>query len=462
MNEFEKAYRSKLISAEAFVGEIKPGSILTFGTWSGQPMGVMTALEKHGQDISPLYVVISFTTGAGEFYNRPGVYCLTGFYGPYERQAQADHQNVFYTPIQYTDAIAMIHDSYQSDCIIFRVAPMDEKGYFNCSLTGSWEFETLRWIHRNSPETRIVFEVNPNLPRARGVPELGDNKLHISMANAIVEDDSPMTEFATPAPTETEKAIAANVARLIEDRATIQLGFGTIPMVIGELLTERKELGIHTEMFCEAHMDLIESGSVTNAHKGLHNGMSVATFGAGGPRLWKWAEDNPEFAILPVESVNRIDVLAKVNKMTSINSVLMLDLNGQACAHCIGPNTYSGLGGALEFAYGAQLSPGGKSILCLPSIKKLKDGSEVSNIVAQFPAGTRVTVPEHCVDWVVTDFGAARLKFLNQEQRAAALIELAHPKFRDELAKQAREQGLRLSRVDELPAPPASFFSKPD
>jgi len=164
--------------------------------------------------------------------------------------------------------------------------------------------------------------------------------------------------------------------------------------------------------------------------------------------------------MIPVEEINPVAVLARVQRMTSINSILTIDLSGQACAHCLGAQTYSGLGGAFEFAFGAQQSPGGKSIVCLASKTRLKDGREVSNIVPRHEAGTRITLPEHCVDWVVTEYGAVRLKFLNLEFRAAALIEIAHPRFRDELNRAAVENGLNLPALARLPRPPERFFSR--
>ena len=257
--------------------------------------------------------------------------------------------------------------------------------------------------------------------------------------------------YPVPPANETELKIAQNVANLVEDRATIQLGFGTLPMAIGAMLCERRELGIHTEMFCEAHIDLIEAGAVTNAHKGLYDGLSVATFGLGTTRLHEWMEDNKDICIIPVEETNRSDVLARVQNLTSVNSILSVDMCGQTMAHCIGPRTYSGLGGAFEFAYGSQLSPGGKSIVCLPSTTTLKDGNIVSNIVAQFPVGTRVTVPEHITEWVVTEYGAAHIKYLPLEQRAKALLEITHPDFRESFERQIRDSGLNLDKADTLP-----------
>jgi acyl-CoA hydrolase len=164
--------------------------------------------------------------------------------------------------------------------------------------------------------------------------------------------------------------------------------------------------------------------------------------------------------MLPVEQVNDPTVLARINKLVSVNGALSVDATGQACAHCIGSRSYSGLGGAFEFNFGAQLSPGGMSFLCVPSTTTLKDGRVISNIVASFPAGTRITVPEHIVDWVVTEFGAVRLRPLTIEQRARALLELAHPDFREDLERSMREGGLDLDRAAKLPDPPPSCFVK--
>jgi len=233
------------------------------------------------------------------------------------------------------------------------------------------------------------------------------------------------------------------------------LGFGTLPMAIGNQLCDRKELGIHTEMFCEAHIDLVEAGAVSNAHKGLYDGISVATFALGTPRLHKWMTNNKDVAILPVEETNRPDVLAKVQNLVSINSVLGVDMTGQTMAHCLGPNTYSGLGGAFEFAYGSQLSPGGRSIVCLPSTTTLKDGTVISNITAHFPLGTRITVPEHITEWVVTEYGAVQLKFLPIEERAHALLHIAHPDFREQLERDMHNAGVRFAKLDRIPDRPA-------
>ncbi|MGQ0636075.1 MAG: acetyl-CoA hydrolase/transferase family protein [Planctomycetaceae bacterium] len=459
MSGFEQEYRSKRVTHQELIARIKPGSSLAFGTWMGQPHGMMRALTKYARNIDPLYVSTAPASAAGEFLQFPNVHCTSGFLGPYERAALRERHNVSYTPTQFTDAYRAVRTNRPADYYIIRVAPLDERGRFNLSLSSSWFHDAIGWLVRHAPESQIVVEVNRHAPRVCGLPQFGDNEISIGDVDWVLEDDAPLHDYQTPEATSSDRAIAANVAALVEDRATIQFGFGTIPMVIGRLLAQRRDLGIHSEMFCQSHLDLIESGSVSNAYKGLYNGVSVATFALGDDRLYRWLADNRAYAMLPVEQVNPVTVLAQIERMTSINSALTIDLSGQACAHCLGPHTYSGVGGAFEFAYGAQLSPGGKSILCLASRTTLRNGRVVSNIVARHPHGTRITIPEHSVEWVVTEFGAVRLKFLSLEWRAAALIELAHPNDRETLYHEAQANGLGLNRLARHRRPPAEFFS---
>lgn len=459
MTDLDRAYRSRRITHEALIARMKPGQFLVFGTWMGQAHGIMRALAQYGRDIDPLYVTTAPASDNGEFLLQSNIECVSGFLGPFERAARRERGNVAYTPTQYTDAYRSVRTNRPADFYCFRVTPPDERGRFNLSLSSSWLYDAVHWVRRNAPHSRVVVEVNRHAPRVRGLPEFGNNEVAIEDVDWIVEDDTPLHEYPTAPATATDQAIAANVAALVEDGATIQFGIGSIPMAIGKLLTGRKDLGIHSEMFCQSHLDLIEAGSVTNARKGLHDGVSVATFALGEDRLYRWLADNPAFAMLPVEHVNPVTVLARIHKMTSINSVLTIDLSGQACSHCLGHQTYSGVGGAFEFAYGAQLSPGGKSILCLPSRATLRDGRVVSNLVARHPAGTRITIPEHSVDWVVTEWGAVRLKFLTLEWRAAALIDLAHPEDRDELRAQAVANGINLQGLTRQRRPPEHFFS---
>lgn len=461
LSDFEERYAEKLTTADELVSRFRSGQFIQLGVWSGEPYGTIAAMSGISHDIDPLFVGVSIATSEAAFMeSHPQIRCMTGFIGPRERAALALNDNVYYTPTQFTDGQRRTRIGVEMDYFIYRVGAMDERGMFNFSLTASWEYDAIKYCKAHRPKTTIVFEVNKNLPRVFGLEEHGNNELSLDYCDVIVEDDAPMLDYPVPAAGATELGIARNVAELVEDRATVQLGFGTLPMAIGTLLCDRRELGIHTEMFCEAHIDLWEAGAVTNAHKGYYDGVSVATFALGTTRLHEWMRENRDVALLPVEEVNGIEKIARVNKMASVNSVLMVDATGQTCAHCIGPRTYSGLGGAFEFACGSQLSPGGQSISCLPSTTTLKDGRVISNIMAQFEKGTRVTVPEHVVDWVVTEYGAVRLKVLPVEQRAAALVDIAHPDFREQLSRDIMDAGIRLDHAARLPKPPAHLFAK--
>ena len=457
MPDPRQIYRSKLTTNRELVAGLASGTRLLIGTWAGQPHGFIRALNERADGPDPLYVTSHLAVEPSTYLDRPSVYCMTGFMGTSERAARDGKGNVLYVPVQFTAAGPFVETQPTPDYYVMRVAPMDESGRFNASLNAGWEYRAALWLARNRPRTKIVFEVCPLLPRVRGLAEHGNNELPLDLAHLIVEDSTPPFQLPTPEPDAVARGIAAHVAALIDDRSTLQLGFGTVPMMVGSFLRDRRELGIHTELLCDAHVDLIVAGAVTNSHKGLHDGLSIAAFGAGTGKLWSWIADNPDFALLPVEEVNSAAVLSRVRRMVSVNSALTVDLAGQTCSHCLGPRTYSGLGGAFEFTYGAQLSSGGKSIVCVPSTTKLRDGRVVSNVVARHPAGARITVPEHCIDWVVTEHGAARLKFLATEERAKALIAIAHPDFREQIAREARET-MDLGACDGHPPPPPAFF----
>ncbi len=460
MADFQDEYQRKLTRKEDLVAGFQSGETIFLGVWYGEPWGTINALNANHTHLENFHVASGIATCPSAYMQNPNILAWSGFHGPQERGARAANDNVIYTPSNYCDGLRLMEFGHDLDYYVYRVGPMNDRGMFNCSMTSSWEYRALQWLKNNGRKTKIVFEVNSKLPFVHGLPQFGNNELPLSLCDIIVEDDAEPLDYPVAPPNETEQGIALNVAQLVNDRDTVQLGFGTIPMAIGHLLQDRKELGVHTEMFCEAHIDLLEAGAVTNAHKGLYDGISVATFALGTPRLHKWMTDNKDIALLPVEETNRVDVLAKVKNLTSVNSVLGVDMTGQTTAHCIGPVTYSGLGGAFEFAYGAQLSEGGKSIVCLPSTTTLKDGTVISNIVAQYPKGTRITTPEHITDWVVTEHGAAHLKALCLEERAKALIEIAHPDFREILERDMREAGINFEKLDRTNGFPANTILK--
>lgn len=454
MSNAQQQYQQKRMTCEALAQQFQSGETISLGVWYGEPYGMINAINDLGDQANGLHVACAIATCPSPYMENPDILVSTGFHGAQERAARAINENVYYTPGNYCDGLRSTEHGRPADYFIVRVGAMNDAGQFNFSMTCSADYRIVPWLKKNRPETKIVFEVNENLPYVHGLPEHGNNEHIIDLVDIIVEDDAkPMSYPVAPA-NHVELKIADNVAELVPDRATVQLGFGTLPMAIGACLRDHKELGIHTEMLCEAHIDLLECGAATNTHKGLYDGKSIGTFALGTERLHNWIADNPEVALIPVEEVNRPDVHPRINKLTSINSILSVDMTGQTMAHCIGPRTYSGLGGAFEFAYGAQMSPGGKSIVCLPSTTTRKDGTRQSNIVAQFPMGTRVTTPEHITEWVVTEYGAAHLKFLPLEERAKCLIELAHPDFREDLAREMTDAGINFDKIDKLPPRP--------
>jgi acetyl-CoA hydrolase len=233
--------------------------------------------------------------------------------------------------------------------------------------------------------------------------------------------------------------IAGHVAGLIPDGATMQLGIGSIPDAVLKYLFDKKDLGIHTELFSDGVIDLVNAGVLTNARKSLHPGKIVAGFILGTKRLYQWVDDNPLIELHRTEYVNDPFVIAQNERMVAVNSAIEVDLTGQVCADSIGPKLYSGVGGQLDFIYGASRSKGGVPIIALPSTAVMKDGTAISKIAAMLKHGAGVVTSRNHVRFIVTEFGVADLYGKTIRQRAQALIDIANPQFHDELKRQAKE-----------------------
>jgi acyl-CoA hydrolase len=317
------------------------------------------------------------------------------------------------------------------------VTPPDDEGF--CSF-GAHAGATARPFldAARDPSRLAIAEVNPHVPRVAGFPESGDNRVHLSEIDVVVEDATPMLAIPYVEPVAEERAIAGFVAELIEDGATLQFGIGGVPNAVAELLctAPKGDFGIHTEMMVDGIMRLHQAGKVTN-RKGLYDGYSIATFAGGSPELYRWLDGNPIVRMLPVGMVNDPVRMAQTRKFTSINAALAVDLHGQVVADSIAGRQYSGIGGHETFTMGGRQAPGGKSILCLHATVKV-EGELRSTIVAEFPAGTIVTTPRHQVHYVVTEYGSADLDNLTDRERAVALTAIAHPDFRAELARGRR------------------------
>jgi 4-hydroxybutyrate CoA-transferase len=278
----------------------------------------------------------------------------------------------------------------------------------------------------------VIAEVNDQMPRT-----LGDSFIHVNRLTLIVPTSYPIVQLPLGAPSELSKRIGQHIAEWIPDGATMQMGIGAIPDAVLLCLKEKRDLGVHTELFSDGVIDLIETGIITNAAKNIHKGKVVAGFALGSQRLYSYVDDNPVFEFHPQDYVNDPFIIAQNPKQISINSALEVDITGQVCADSIGPRFYSGAGGQLDFVYGASRSPGGLPIIALPATAK--EGA-VSRIVAMLNQGAGVVTTRSHVHCIVTEHGAAYLYGKTMRQRVTAMIKIAAPEYREELTFFASRQ----------------------
>jgi acetyl-CoA hydrolase len=281
----------------------------------------------------------------------------------------------------------------------------------------------------------IIAEVNEQMPRT-----LGDSFIHVSRLNSIVPVNYPLTEMPMGAEGSNEitEKIAGFISDLIPDGATMQMGIGAIPDAVLKYLYNKKDLGVHSELFSDGVIDLVEAGVLNNSRKTLHTGKIVAGFIIGTQRLYDWVDDNPLIELHRTEYVNDPFVIAQNERMVAINSAIEVDLTGQVCADSIGPKLYSGVGGQLDFIYGASRSKGGVPVIAMPSTTTLRDGTLVSRIAPMLKLGAGVVTSRNHVRYIVTEYGIANLYGKSIRQRAQELIHIAHPDFREDLKCQAQ------------------------
>ncbi len=311
------------------------------------------------------------------------------------------------------------------DVALIQVSPPDKKGY--CSLGVSVD-ATRAAVEKAS---LVIAQVNPRMPRTHG-----DGFIHINKINAYVEHESELPEHAPGQLTEVELKIGQHIAGIIEDGATLQMGIGSIPDAVLSCLGNHKNLGIHTEMFSDGVIPLIENGVVNNSMKTNHHGALVSGFLIGSRKLYDFVDDNPMVRMLDIQYVNDTKVIRKLPKMTCINSAIEVDITGQVSADSIGTKMYSGVGGQMDFIRGASLSPGGKPIIALPSTTRNGE----SKIAAMLKPGAGVVTTRAHVHYIATEYGIANLYGKSLKQRARALINIAHPNHRETLERAARER----------------------
>lgn len=348
------------------------------------------------------------------------------FIGPNARKAVNEGRADF-VPVFFSDIPALFRTgAYPLDAVFANVTPPDAHGF--CSLGVSVEA-----MHAAVDAAKtVIVQFNPSIPRT-----LGDAFIHVSQIDMAIEVDQPPYEYARPVIGEVERKIGAYVAEQIPDGATLQLGIGAIPSATAELLTGKRDLGVHTEMFTDAIVDLVEAGVVTGDRKTRNRGKLVATFLMGTTKLYQFIHDNPMVEMRPVDFTNDTHVIRSFENMIAINSAIEVDLSGQVVADSIGYRMYSGVGGQMDFMRGAALAPGGRAIIALPATAGA-DGS-VSRITAHLMEGAGVVTTRAHVRTVVTEWGIADLWGKSLRERAKALIAIAHPDHRDALTFEARK-----------------------
>jgi len=434
------AYRSKLTTAEEAVATIPSGSRLSMGMAMTEPPALLKALADRAasglvQDLRLYYFeatsIAAKTVLQYELNDRIQPYCM--FIAGAERALikrgaeDGDRKVVSYVPNNFHQAPRLLTENIGIDTFLVTVAPMDRHGFFSFGLGNDYSTKVAR------SAKRLIFEVNENMPRVHG----SGAELHISEVGLVIENHVPLLELPVRKGTPEDEVIGRTIAGLVPDGACLQMGVGALPNLVCAELTGRNDLGVHTEALCPGLVDLALTGVVNNRAKAINRGKTVFTFAMGQKAMYDYLAENPSVESWPVDYVNDPQVIARNDRVVSINATIQIDLTG-ACnsEHMLG-HQYSASGGQLDFVRGAYASKGGISVI---AAKATAAGGKVSRIVPRLDGP--VTTPRIDTHYVVTEFGAVNLKGLSSTERAYALVGLAHPDFRDELMQAAKAQHL--------------------
>lgn len=431
----QQLYCSKVMPAETAIHKIRSNSRIYMGGGAGVPQVLEREMVAQAHEFRNVEVISVLTFAGGEYlapeYAR-SFHHRAFFIGENARTAVQDGR-AEYVPVFLSEVPRLLCDgTLPVDVALIQVSAPDEHGF--CS------FGVEVGVTKPAAECAkyVIAEVNAQMPRV-----WGDSFIHLNKLDAIVETDyalpnTPLARLETTGEGNgVSDRIGALVAELIPDGATLQLGIGSIPDAVLHNLGNKHDLGIHSELFSDGVIDLVERGVITNDRKTLHPGKIVAGFLFGSARLYKFVHDNAMVELHPSDYVNDPFIISKNYCMTAINSALEVDLTGQVCADSLGTRPYSGIGGQVDFVRGAARSPGGKAIIALPATAK---GEKQSRIVPQLKPGAGVVTSRGDVNYIVTEYGIAALRGKSLAERARALIDIAHPKFRDDLECYAQEQ----------------------
>ena len=418
-------YKEHTMKPEDAVSVIKDGDRVVFGHAVGEPIIFQRTMAQMAEQFHNVEVAHMVYLGSGE-YLQPGMEehfrHNALFVGGPARKAIAENR-ADYTPAFFSDVPHMFRNGeLPVDVFAFTCSPPDERGYVSIGLSCDYG-----WQAAKSAKT-VIAEVNPNMPRT-----FGESFIHVTDIDGFLLSWEPLPEAKPPRITEEDKKIGKYIADLVHDGDCLQLGIGAVPDAVCSFLGDKKNLGLHSEMFSDGVLPLFEKGVINGSCKQRDVGRACVTFLMGSRKLYDFVNNNPMIQMMPVDVCNNPAIISQNNNVVSINSCVQVDLQGQVCAEAIGLRQISGIGGQMDFVRGANLSKGGRSIIALHSTTK--DESE-SKIVTTITTGGPVTTGRCDVNYIVTEYGVAQLRGQTLRERAKRLIAIAHPKFRAELAEE--------------------------
>ena len=439
--DYQALYQKKLTTAEEAVKAVKSGDWVDYTWCVNHPAALDKALAARKDELFDVKVrggvtmwmpEIAKADDAGEHFTWNAWHC-----SGVDRKIMAKGMG-FFAPIRYSELPRYYRDSnVRVDVAMLQVTPMDEHGNFSYALSASHLADLLE------KAKVIIVEVNRNMPWVYG---LTGSEINIRDVDFVVEGDNPAIAQLGGGgePSDVDKAVANLIVPQIPNGACLQLGIGGMPNAVGSMIAQSdlKDLGVHTEMYVDSFVDIALAGKITGRRKNLDKGRQVYAFAAGTQKLYDYVNRNPDVMAAPVDYTNDVRILAQLDNFISINNAIDLDLFGQVNAESAGLKHISGTGGQLDFVMGAYLSKGGKSFICLSSTVTGKDGTVKSRIVPTLTQGSIATDPRSCVQYLVTEFGMVDLKGLSTWERAAGIIGIAHPDFRDGLIADAEKMGI--------------------
>ena len=430
---WQEEYQSKLIGMSEAVGLVQSGMTVSIGIAASEPVGMLEELARQAGRLENVTTWTCLPMRAYDIFMRPEmegrIFNENWFYGAPDRAVHHEGR-VSYTPnnLHKAGTDKLKGTNGHLDMMLGVCTPPNADGLVSLSMGVVAEREMI------DAADIVILEVNRNLPWTDG-----DVVIPISLVDHFVEHDSPLVEVPQADPSEIDQQIGAYVAEFIDDGCTIQLGIGGTPTAIANFISDRKHLGIHSELFVDGVYTLWKAGAADNSRKTLHPGKFVATFAIGSKPLYDWMNDCPDVLVMRGSYVNNPYVIAQNYKMISINTAIQVDVLGQVCSQSLGTRQFSGTGGQLDTHRGAQMSEGGKGIIALRSTAK---NGTISTIVPTLAPGAGVTVPSQDVDTIVTEYGSAQLRGLSVKKRMEALIKIAHPDFRESIREECHRLGI--------------------